>query len=403
MPPPRPRRRWLRLALITVGLCLAVDQIVNAVLLDDGYFRGERVAPFDPPFFNDKQVRAADFLSGRKQPESPPVQVFDRDLGWVMAPGPDPAAPRTDAVGARSDGSPVRRERTDGLRRIVVVGGSFTFGGEVDDHEAWPAMLEDHSPGWEIANLGVSGYGLDQAVLRWRRDGKPLDADEVWVGIFPSAIQRIVSIYRPANFHASGTILFKPRFLLRDDRLELLPLTFASAAEMVAVVEDQQRFLALTGENDWFVQRTLEAYEPFGSHWMHRFATTRLWLTRKDDERRLRTDDCFDDADGELSRLLDALVLQLGRDVAATGSTFRVVVLPGRSSLKHRRERASGASWDPLVRSWRAAGLDVTDVSADLVAGGVLEDRSFWAPGGHYSPTGNALVAEALAPLLAGP
>ena len=57
-----------------------------------------------------------------------------------------------------------------------MAGDSFTQGNEVSDQDTYPAELE-RILGVPTANLGVSGYGPDQALLRNpghvnRRSGK---------------------------------------------------------------------------------------------------------------------------------------------------------------------------------------------------------------------------------------
>src|SRR5205085_3797443 len=50
----------------------------------------------------------------------------------------------------------------------TAFGDSFTYGDEVEEHEAWIHLLSRHF-GCKIANYGMSGFGLDQAVLQYER------------------------------------------------------------------------------------------------------------------------------------------------------------------------------------------------------------------------------------------
>ena len=48
---------------------------------------------------------------------------------------------------------------------ILVVGDSYAHGNEIADHETWPARLQplvDRA----VVNAAMSGYGIDQMVLR---------------------------------------------------------------------------------------------------------------------------------------------------------------------------------------------------------------------------------------------
>lgn len=51
---------------------------------------------------------------------------------------------------------------------ILAVGDSFTSGENVGDLDSWPAQLQ-RLTGHTVLNGGVSGYGLDQIVLRTER------------------------------------------------------------------------------------------------------------------------------------------------------------------------------------------------------------------------------------------
>lgn len=48
---------------------------------------------------------------------------------------------------------------------VLVVGDSYAHGDEVKDAEAWPALLQPLI-GRKVINAGMSGYGIDQMVLR---------------------------------------------------------------------------------------------------------------------------------------------------------------------------------------------------------------------------------------------
>src|SRR5690606_27800481 len=138
---------------------------------------------------------------------------FDPELGWTAPRGSRHGDDVYDTNGARVGRAPIAHERTPGMRRIVAIGCSFTEGAEVAAHESWPARLELADPSLEVANLGVGAYGLDQALLRGRRDGRALAADAVWLGWLPSASPRLVTLYRPAQRHWGQLVAFKPRFV----------------------------------------------------------------------------------------------------------------------------------------------------------------------------------------------
>jgi hypothetical protein len=107
----------------------------------------------------------------------------DTLLGWVNR--PDVHLP--DAYGAGRTVS-TNRQRFRGMRdyaehvpagrlRIICSGDSFTFGYGVGDGDAWCARLTDLDARLETINMGLGGYGVDQAYLWYMRDGMRFDHD----------------------------------------------------------------------------------------------------------------------------------------------------------------------------------------------------------------------------------
>lgn len=375
---------------------LAVDQVVRLTLLRSDFLFGVRVAPFDPPLFSPLQFEAIarirrEIVDG---PDTTRAVMFDPELGWTHRPGAHQGQERIDGDGARL--SPRPQPTTIDVtaqRRIAAFGCSFVHGTEVGDGDAWPHRMTLDSNGTiDVRNFGVPGYGLDQSYLRWRRLADGLTVDEVWLGFMPEAAARNVNCYRPALRPWSPTVAFKPRFSV-DERgdLQLVPSPCRSLPELVALIDDSGLFLERIGTRDSFVGRVPSAFAPHGSHWSHWSATTRLLLTLV---ARARPDahTMLAESDGEVARTTRAIGLAMDREVRERGVRFTVVVLPDREGLRLRRQEGR-VSWQAVVDAWREAGITVHDISDHLDA----EDAAQWAPGGHYSARGNALVAAAIA------
>ena len=96
--------------------------------------------------------------------------VFAKDL---FGPGLDL---RTNAQGFRN-----RQDFTPsipaGRRRFICSGDSYTLGHRVGDPEPWCALLGSFDSTLETPNLGVGGYGFDQAYFRYRTQGEALEYD----------------------------------------------------------------------------------------------------------------------------------------------------------------------------------------------------------------------------------
>lgn len=385
------RRVWRGLAGLVLAL-LAGDQVVQHALIREGSFSGRRVAPFDPPLFCAEQVASlARVCDG--QGKGATTTSFDPDLGWCHRPDTSVGEDRYDWAGARIGVAPLAREKRAGLRRIVAVGESFTHGDEVRAAETWSAQVDRARDDLEIANLGVGGYGPDQALLRLERDGFALAPDEVWLGLVPGTAIRATTLYLPALRHWFDSVAFKPRFRLDPDgALELVRNPAPTPAALCELLTSQARFLAALRGRDMWIDRASEAYGAYGTRWWHHAGLARLWITWSERDGRAPAP-WFEDPESEPRRLVRAIVLRARDACRARGVRFRLVLLPESGDLQFRRETGR-EYWGPLLDELRRAGVEVLDVTPALAGQGI--DATLWAPLGHYSAAGNRVVAESV-------
>ena len=390
----RVRRICLRLILAAVVL-LSADWAANRLLLADGVFLGRPVAPFDPPLFSGSQKQALVRLEQKILEGRGAESKFDAELGWCNRPDSGFGEFRYDWAGARIGETVLPKEKAPGVRRIVAVGCSMTHGEEVGAGEAWCSRLDASLPAWEVANLGVAAYGIDQALLRLRRDGFVLQPDEVWLGILPRAALRVTTRFRPLLDHWSLDVAFKPRFVLREDsQLEVEPCPTPAIADIPRLLGNQVQFLECMEQDTWIARARL-AYLPRGTSWLHSSFGARILLTAW--ERTGRSiPRCFVEQH-EFGRLYTALVHAMAAECAARGVLFRVLILPGKDDLEDWNQ---GGYWSDWVERRRSAGMEVIDLSGRLMSAGIGLDGLF-APEGHYNAEASALVAGALAGELA--
>lgn len=139
---------------------------------------------------------------------------YDPLLGWVSRPGhyPNFYGEGRDLV---IEPNGARRTPSDDTippsLNVVASGDSFTMGYGVGDDQTWSAHLERKHPALNIENLGLGGYCLGQAFLRYRRDGVNLPHD---LHLFSFITE---------DFHRTGRDRFmgygKPVVALKGDEL----------------------------------------------------------------------------------------------------------------------------------------------------------------------------------------
>lgn len=148
------------------------------------------------------------------------LHTYSETYGWVPRAGfrlrlsglPETSINR---LGYRGREYPAAR--TPGHPRVLMLGDSLAFGYGVADDETSSRQLELREPGLEVVNLAVQGYGTDQALLRFEREG---------VGYAPDAA--ILNFCTANDFRDNGAhraiydgAYPKPYFTLDDGRLVL--------------------------------------------------------------------------------------------------------------------------------------------------------------------------------------
>lgn len=380
-------RSFLVLASLAAG-----DWLLGRLVLADGWFLGRPVAPFDPPLFSPSQRRVLEQIEGELASEQPKAGRFDPELGWCNKPDSGFGEFRYDWAGARIGVAPLERVKPVGVRRVVAVGCSMTHGEEVGATESWCARTDALLPGVEVANLGVAAYGLDQALLRLRRDGWPLAPDDVWLGVLPQAALRVTTDFRPLLDHWSLDVAFKPRFVLdASAELVLVRNPASSLSDVVHLLHDQRAFLDALGEDPW-VARARLAYAPRGSSWTHWSFGARLLTTAWERGGR-DLEECFDTGT-EFGRLYTSIVRTMARECSERGVAFRLILLPGKEDLR-RRTREGRGYWEEWARNLESEGMIVVDLAPVLDRAGVELERLFGA-GGHYTGEASELVARGL-------
>jgi hypothetical protein len=175
-------------------------------------------------------------------------------LGWTIAENGSAKFYQANSAGIRSS-----REYAltppPGVLRVSTFGNSYTFGAEVKNDHTWEARMERAVPNLEVLNFGVSAYGLDQAYLRYLEDGQQYQSHIVLIGFMSENIFRNINTYRPFYFPATGAPLSKPRFVIKEDTLSLIPNPIKSPQDYKRLLLHPQDVLSEIGIHDFYYQK----------------------------------------------------------------------------------------------------------------------------------------------------
>jgi len=322
--------------------------------------------------------------------------AFDAHLGWRPRAGSDNGVDLINSQGLRS-ARDYAAEPAQGDIRIAVFGNSFVYGSEVLGHEAWPALLEQRLDGVEVLNYGVPGYGPDQALLRFRAEGRELGPDIVILGLATPSLLRAVTI-SPGFRSTSPHFLSKPRFVLGEEgELVLLPNPVRSIEEARRYADHPAAIREL-GEFDYWYEPLVFENPVYDYSYTVRLAVTvwsKLWRRYLDDDRPLTGSPghgIFNDSSMAF-QILTVIIDEFVEQAEAWGMRPLIAILPDGYSVLRSLEREPGVM--DLVREYctlrKIPVVDLTD--AFLAEPGSTEPKTWFNNLFHYSSLGNDVVA----------
>lgn len=151
------------------------------------------------------------------------IHGYDSELGWVRKPNTKHNENGKYGItewninekGARIN--PIFEEKKS---EISCYGDSFTFSRQVNDIETWEHHLSNMIQ-TNVQNFGVGNYGIDQALLRLKRNFFENQTKIVMIGVVPDTISRILCIWKHYSEYGN-TFGFKPRFILKNDLISII-------------------------------------------------------------------------------------------------------------------------------------------------------------------------------------
>lgn len=325
---------------------------------------------------------------------------FDAELGWDQ--------PRDFPPFGRA--RPAPGDYATAL--IAAYGDSYTECKGADE-ETWEAHLSARL-GTRVINYGVSGYGPDQALLKFRRERRTQPTPVVLIGYLCENVARLVNVYRFAYdawatgsvFDAGGRPFWsptKPRFVLREGGLELRPNPVRDRDALEHLLGDPV-FAARLAEDDFFAAgyRIERSAPTLG--FPHLLTLPRaLWRVLA---RRPRPDVVAGLMRDAAARALLFAVLDAFAAEALDGGAQPVVVLFGQQEdLEAYSREGQHLHLGPVVEHLRARGVAYVDSVALLASQrrrlSVTPPLSdYYDSGSHHSAYAQRVLAEELEPFV---
>lgn len=230
------------LLITTLLLCFVSGEIILRLVsfsdLDGNNFvQNVQLTPYHLPIL-ETEKKILDY----GQNESNSRLIFDHELGWVS----NGNFRSSDSLyiynnrGIRCNGQNDSTNNKSSIR-ILLFGDSYMHGDEVEFQGTIGYFLEKlyskMGVNIEILNFAVSGYGMDQAFLRWEGVKNELKPDYVIFGIQFENAKRNLNLIRPMYSPITNIPFSKPRFFLKNHQLKIIDNPAVSFNEIPAIVE----------------------------------------------------------------------------------------------------------------------------------------------------------------------
>ena len=176
-------------------------------------------------------------------------QGFDSELGWVRKPlTSNQESGKYSKTEWNINKNGVRTNPSfDNLNSLIsCYGDSFTFSRQVNDDETWSHYLSK-STNSNVLNFGVGNYGIDQSLLRLKREFPKNKTDIVILAVVPETICRILSVWKH-YYEYGNTFGFKPRFIIKGNKLVQLKNPIDNTSKF----EHYEDYLEYVKANDFF-------------------------------------------------------------------------------------------------------------------------------------------------------
>lgn len=178
-----------------------------------------------------KEYNGQDFFLGKKWRYVLPFQyantpshlensnnyrIYDSLLGWSVGKSARDGIYMSNFRGMRCSLEEFNNDTCASMHYpFLAIGNSFTHGDAVNYEDTWVSQISKRLE-TNIGNLGVGGYGIDQALLRLMTSG--LKCDTVIFGLVSGDLER--AVYPVYNFYTGG-VKTKPMFLFENDTFSL--------------------------------------------------------------------------------------------------------------------------------------------------------------------------------------
>ncbi|MFQ5568394.1 MAG: hypothetical protein ACE5G0_01890 [Rhodothermales bacterium] len=317
-------------------------------------------------------------------------RIYDPALGWTLGKlGQDPPLYYSNRQGYRCSktqflAAQQSRETSEiDSVDVIAIGDSFTHGDEVLFEEAWPYQLQ-LTTGWTVLNLGVGGYGIDQATLHYEQT--VVKSKVVLLGLVAGDMERSRRLIY--NFTRGG-LKTKPLFSFNGKQTRIInqPAIFGGDLRREFMKGEESSFFGqdLTYTSPLYLKR-----EIFDGSYLYRVLKSFVVWRQERKTPIYRTDD---------ERLAYCLKIigHLRDSAEERGARLVVVLLGNNNTFADRWQRDIENPWELMETKLTERSIPYVNTADKLYPYFANNpDTVINSFGVHYTPFANEKVASIL-------
>ena len=325
------------------------------------------------------------------------LMVFDPHLGWTYRPNtsfPDRGmAHNNDGIRTGKSKQRYTQDPTNDVLRIALFGDSFTHGDGAGYYSTWGFNLQRALRALgrevEVLNFGVGGYGMDQAYLRYLKEGVKYKPDIVIFGFSIENVFRNINLFRFFYKKGSSGVPFsKPRFILEEDNLVLINSPTVPPDKLLEILKNFSNWDLAEHEHFY---RDDEYHIKF---WQKsRFLSLVFALVRYRETMLLD-----DPPEGAAYQLMSEIIATFRDEVEGDNGRFLVAHLPPGNHFEYFQEN-DRFKYESVLKHIETLAPVFRPEKAmlDSIDGGSISNLF----ADHYSALGHKIIGESLAKYLA--
>jgi hypothetical protein len=274
----------------------------------------------------------------------------------------------------------------------------------VEFEESWGFLLEQYmnEAGFrvEVMNFGVSGYGIDQAYLRWELEGRSYHPDVVILGLYPAEIGRNLEVHHLKNWglFEGGNAYSKPRFVINsDNELQLVNSPTLTPAEILGRANSLGELPYI--EYDSLYLNNLDDFKmkSWRIFWIGRLVEANLSSNRFNSMDYYQYDDLYD-LNKEAAQVTLKIIKKFGDSVRRQEARFIVLNMSQKLDIYHL-QHGKPLRYTPILEHLEGEWTVVR--TEEEIRKHPLE-QLFVVNDGHHAPLGSRIVAEVISNYLKG-